>query len=57
MYIVNFLIYFVEINLENMFKDYGIVIFIRILRKSDGISRGVGFSRMEFKEKCECIID
>lgn len=57
MYIANLPIYFAETNLENMFKDYGTVISTRILRKPDGISRGVGFSRMESKEKCERIID
>ncbi|XP_061179954.1 RNA-binding motif, single-stranded-interacting protein 3-like isoform X3 [Saccostrea echinata] len=57
LYIANLPIYFAETNLENMFKDYGTVISTRILRKPDGISRGVGFSRMESKEKCERIID
>ncbi|KAK3108122.1 hypothetical protein FSP39_001669 [Pinctada imbricata] len=57
LYIANLPIYFAETNLENMFKEYGTVISTRILRKPDGISRGVGFSRMESKEKCEQIIN
>lgn len=32
------------------------VISTRILRDSSGISKGVGFARMENKEKCEFII-
>ena len=46
-----------EKNLENMFKEYGTVISTRILRKPDGLSRGVGFARMENKEKCDLIIN
>ena len=46
-----------EKNLENMFKEYGTVISTRILRKPDGLSRGVGFARMENKEKCDQIIN
>ncbi|KAL3832647.1 hypothetical protein ACJMK2_024272 [Sinanodonta woodiana] len=56
LYIANLPIYFSEQNLENMFKDYGTVISTRILRKPDGISRGVGFARMESKDKCDQII-
>lgn len=40
-----------------MLKDYGTVISTRILRKPDGVSRGVGFARMESKEKCEQVIN
>jgi RNA recognition motif-containing protein len=39
-----------------MFKDYGTVISTRILRNPDGVSKGVGFARMESKEKCEQIV-
>lgn len=56
MYIANLPPYFTEEHLEDMFKEYGTVISTRILRKPDGISRGVGFARMESKEKCEQII-
>ena len=40
-----------------MLKDYGTVISTRILRKPDGVSRGVGFARMESKEKCDAVIN
>ncbi|XP_035825495.1 RNA-binding motif, single-stranded-interacting protein 1 [Aplysia californica] len=57
LYIANLPVYFMEKNLENMFKEYGTVISTRILRKPDGLSRGVGFARMESKEKCDQIIN
>lgn len=49
-------IQYTETHLENMFKDYGTVISTRILRNPDGVSKGVGFARMESKEKCEQIV-
>jgi len=39
-----------------MIAPFGQVISTRILRDNQGISRGVGFARMESKEKCEDII-
>ncbi|GFR67420.1 RNA-binding motif, single-stranded-interacting protein 2 [Elysia marginata] len=57
LYIANLPMYFMEKNLENMFKEYGTVISTRILRKPDGHSRGVGFARMESKDKCDQIIN
>lgn len=39
-----------------MLAKYGQVISTRILRDSEGVSKGVGFARMESKEKCEQII-
>jgi len=39
-----------------MFSAYGQVISTRILRDSNQMSRGVGFARMESREKCEQII-
>lgn len=46
-----------EKDLESMLSDFGRVISTRILRDSKtGISKGVGFARMESKEKCEEII-
>lgn len=42
--------------LEAMLAQYGMVISTRILRNQDGQSRGVGFARMESREKCEQII-
>ncbi|KAL5006779.1 hypothetical protein ScPMuIL_015585 [Solemya velum] len=56
LYIANLPVYFSEKDLDIMFKDYGTVISTRILRKPDGLSRGVGFARMESKEKCDQII-
>ncbi|XP_033762989.1 RNA-binding motif, single-stranded-interacting protein 2-like isoform X2 [Pecten maximus] len=58
LYISNLPLCYTETNLENMFKDFGTVISTRILRKTgDNTSRGVGFTRMENKEKCQQIID
>merc|ERR1719445_1663899 len=45
-----------ESDLESMFSPYGQVISTRILRDSNQLSRGVGFARMESREKCEQII-
>ncbi|KAG7464110.1 hypothetical protein MATL_G00183750 [Megalops atlanticus] len=45
-----------EQELENMLKPFGQVISTRILRDSNGDSRGVGFARMESTEKCEAVI-
>merc|ERR1719410_1435011 len=45
-----------ESDLEGMFSSYGQVISTRILRDSNQQSRGVGFARMESREKCEQII-
>lgn len=56
LYIANLPIQYTETHLENMFKDYGTVISTRILRNPDGVSKGVGFARMESKEKCEQIV-
>lgn len=56
LYIANLPIQYTETHLENMFKEYGTVISTRILRNPDGVSKGVGFARMESKEKCEQIV-
>jgi len=56
LYIANLPIYITENDLENMFSQFGSVISTRILRDPNGMSRGVGFCRMESKEKCEQII-
>ncbi|KAJ8416987.1 hypothetical protein AAFF_G00328650 [Aldrovandia affinis] len=45
-----------EQELENMLKPFGQVISTRILRDSNGASRGVGFARMESTEKCDAVI-
>jgi RNA recognition motif-containing protein len=56
LYIANLPIHMTETHLEDMFTPFGQVISTRILRDQNGISRGVGFCRMESKEKCEQII-
>lgn len=45
-----------ESDLETMFAPYGQVVSTRILRDTNQQSRGVGFARMESREKCEQII-
>ncbi|ELU02931.1 hypothetical protein CAPTEDRAFT_154976 [Capitella teleta] len=56
LYIANLPVYMTETNLEEMFSPFGQVISTRILRDNQGHSRGVGFARMESKDKCEQII-
>jgi hypothetical protein len=56
LYIANLPPYMTETNLEEMFSPFGQVISTRILRDNQGHSRGVGFARMESKDKCEQII-
>ncbi|XP_039247413.1 RNA-binding motif, single-stranded-interacting protein 1-like isoform X2 [Styela clava] len=48
---------FNEHDLEQMLLPFGQVISTRILRDNNGVSKGVGFARMESKEKCELIIE
>lgn len=45
-----------ETELESLLAAFGSVISTRILRDNSGLSKGVGFARMESKEKCEQII-
>jgi len=56
LYIANLPIHLSESDLEQMFTPFGQVISTRILRDQSSVSRGVGFARMESKEKCEQII-
>ncbi|XP_039296583.1 protein alan shepard isoform X2 [Nilaparvata lugens] len=56
LYIANLPLNFKETDLENLLVKFGQVISTRILRDTSGISKGVGFARMESKEKCEQII-
>ncbi|XP_061547592.1 RNA-binding motif, single-stranded-interacting protein 1 isoform X1 [Phycodurus eques] len=56
LYISNLPLSMDEQELENMLKHFGQVISTRILRDSSGASRGVGFARMESKEKCDAVI-
>lgn len=45
-----------ETDLETLLSVHGSVVSTRILRDVSMQSRGVGFARMESKEKCEHII-
>jgi RNA recognition motif-containing protein len=56
LYIANLPSYMTENDLESMLAPYGTVISTRILRDANMQPRGVGFARMESKEKCESII-
>uniref|UniRef100_A0A668AH89 RNA binding motif single stranded interacting protein 1 n=1 Tax=Myripristis murdjan TaxID=586833 RepID=A0A668AH89_9TELE len=56
LYISNLPVSMDELELENMLKHFGQVISTRILRDSNGASRGVGFARMESTEKCDAVI-
>ncbi|XP_077369076.1 RNA-binding motif, single-stranded-interacting protein 2-like isoform X2 [Festucalex cinctus] len=56
LYISNLPLSMDELELENMLKPFSQAISTRILRDMNGISRGVGFARMESTEKCEAII-
>ena len=56
LYIANLPSSLTETDLEAMFGSYGTVISTRILRDVNGVSRGVGFARMETKDKCEAVI-
>ncbi|XP_035236877.1 RNA-binding motif, single-stranded-interacting protein 2-like isoform X1 [Anguilla anguilla] len=56
LYISNLPLSMDEHELEAMLKPFSQVISTRVLRDSNGSSRGVGFARMESTEKCEAII-
>ncbi|KOX68666.1 Protein alan shepard [Melipona quadrifasciata] len=56
LYIANLPLNFKENDVEGLLAQYGQVISTRILRDTAGQSKGVGFARMESKEKCEQII-
>ncbi|XP_072530350.1 RNA-binding motif, single-stranded-interacting protein 3-like isoform X5 [Salminus brasiliensis] len=56
LYISNLPVSMDEQDLEGMLKPFGHVISTRILRDANGVSRGVGFARMESTEKCEVVI-
>uniref|UniRef100_U5ESB6 Protein alan shepard n=1 Tax=Corethrella appendiculata TaxID=1370023 RepID=U5ESB6_9DIPT len=56
LYIANLPLTFKETDVENLLSKYGQVISTRILRDQQGQSKGVGFARMESREKCEQII-
>ncbi|WP_411023707.1 hypothetical protein, partial [Salmonella sp. s51228] len=44
---------FEESHLEELLAPVGHVVSTRILRDQNGLTRGVGFARLESKEKCE----
>ncbi|XP_014241459.1 protein alan shepard isoform X3 [Cimex lectularius] len=56
LYIANLPPNYKETDLENLLKQYGQVVSTRILKDTSGMSKGVGFARMETREKCEQII-
>lgn len=56
LYIANLPATFKENDVDNLLAKFGQVISTRILRDTTGQSKGVGFARMESKEKCEQII-
>ncbi|XP_046713246.1 RNA-binding motif, single-stranded-interacting protein 1 isoform X2 [Silurus meridionalis] len=56
LYLSNLPVSMDEQELENLLKPFGQVISTRILRDAHGMSRGVGFARMESTEKCDAVI-
>ncbi|KAM6967420.1 LOW QUALITY PROTEIN: RNA-binding motif, single-stranded-interacting protein 3-like [Aplochiton taeniatus] len=56
LYISNLPVSMDEQELEGMLKPFGHVISTRVLRDAVGLSRGVGFARMESTEKCDVVI-
>jgi hypothetical protein len=56
LYIANLAVHISETDLKSMFSRFGQVVSTRILRDPHGFSRGVGFVRMESKDRCEAII-
>ncbi|KAK1805795.1 hypothetical protein P4O66_012787, partial [Electrophorus voltai] len=56
LYLSNLPVSMDEQELENLLKPFGQVISTRVLRDTHGISRGVGFARMESTEKCDAVI-
>ena len=56
LYIANLPPYMQETELEQFLAPYGTVISTRILRDGNHQPRGVGFARMDSKDKCDTII-
>eukprot|EP00731_Ephydatia_muelleri_P009101 Em0004g1439a len=46
-----------EKNIEYLLRPYGSVISTRVLRDQSGVSRGVGFARLDAKDNCERAIE
>ncbi|KAK7600954.1 hypothetical protein V9T40_008395 [Parthenolecanium corni] len=56
LYFANLPLNFKEHDLENLLSKFGNVVSTRVLRDEVNISKGVGFARMDAKDKCEKII-
>lgn len=56
LYIANLPLGFKENDLESLLAKYVTVVSTRILRDNNSISKGVGFARLESKEKCDQMI-
>ncbi|XP_046455249.1 RNA-binding motif, single-stranded-interacting protein 2-like isoform X3 [Daphnia pulex] len=56
LYLANLPAHITEQDLHDMLYKYGTVISTRVLRDGGSQSRGVGFARMESREKCDEII-
>ncbi|XP_063233084.1 protein alan shepard isoform X2 [Bacillus rossius redtenbacheri] len=56
LYIANLPLNFKETDLDQLLNKYGQVVSTRVLRDTSGQSKGVGFARMDSKERCEHII-
>ena len=56
LYLANLPLHVTETDLETILSPYGQVTSTRILRDINGVSRCVGFARMESRERCETII-
>ncbi|CAO1388254.1 unnamed protein product [Diamesa hyperborea] len=56
LYLANLPLTFKETDVEQLLAKHGQVISTRILRDQQGTSKGVGFARMESRERCELII-
>ncbi|KNC84985.1 hypothetical protein, variant [Sphaeroforma arctica JP610] len=57
LYMANIPRTWMEEDLLQMLMPWGTVISTRVLRDSGGLSRGVGFCRMETRDQCENIIN
>ena len=56
LYVAGLPVHLTESDLETMLCPFGAVVSTRILRDQSGISRGVGFARMETRDMCDAII-
>lgn len=56
LYFANLPLQMTETDLEAMLSPYGQVTSTRVLRDMSGLSRCVGFARMESKDRCDTII-